>query len=88
MAYRLDINENFSIYRSRHTGAIGLWERNSAYGYYAAITYLKEGEKLTLSILDAWAIIAGASIAATREAYVEMVRKGGNGMIPNPNFNI
>ena len=88
MAYRLDINENFSVYRSGHTGAIGFWERNTIYGYYAAREYLPIGQKLTLAVLDRWAERAGETPEIVREKYVAMVRKDGNGMIPKPDFHL
>lgn len=88
MAYYLELSDDYSIYRSRHTGAIGLWERNPCYGYYAALAYLPEGQKLTLRQLDAWATKVGVPVETARARYAEMVRRGGNGMKSMPDFEL
>ncbi len=88
MARRLQLTPDFSIYRSRHTGVIGLWERNSIYDYDAAIEYLPDGQELTLRQLDTWAVKAGTTPEAARAAYVELIRKGGNGLLPRPDFDL
>lgn len=87
MAYRLDLNEDYSIYRSKHTGAIGLWQRNEVYGYYAAIEYLDESQKLTVRKLTEWAVRAGVKPEDAYAKHEAMIRKGGHGMIPVPEFN-
>lgn len=88
MAYRLDLNENFSIYRSRYTGQIGFWERNVAYDYYAARCYLADGEKLTVRKLIEWAEIAKVDPKDAIDRYVAMICEGGRGMIPDPTFSL
>ena len=88
MAYKLKINETFSVYRSRHTSAICLWERNPIYGYDGLINSLPRGAELTIRQLIAWAEKAGERPAEVLEAYVAMIRQGGAGMIPNPTFDL
>lgn len=88
MARFLQLNETYSIYRSRHTGAIGLWERNSVYGYDAALEYLPEGQCLTLRKLAAWAERAGVSFDEAKAKLTACIREGGHGMRPQPDFKL
>lgn len=81
MAYFLRLNDEYSIYRKR--GTIGLWHKNPIYGYDAAIDYV---EKLTPRKLTEWAKIAGVEPATAKRLMEDVIRKGGNGMIPQPDY--
>ena len=88
MAYKLKINETFSVYRSRNTGAICLWERNPIYGYDGLIDSLPQGAELTVRQLIAWSEKAGERPATVLKDYVAMIREGCAGMLPNPTFDL
>jgi hypothetical protein len=83
MAYFVQLNDAYSIYRKH--GKIGLWQKNPFYGYDAALDYV---EDMSLETLDRWSLKAGVTTEAGRAAYEAVVRKGGAGMIPQPEFNI
>lgn len=86
MGYHLKLSDKHSVYRKR--GSIGLWERNEAYGYDAALDYV---ETMTLRTLDRWSEMAGITAEEGRAKYVAMIRNGGDrpcGMIPQPDFSI
>ena len=75
MGYFLKLNNEFSVYRSKHTGAIALWQRNPVYDYDAAIEYLPDGQCLTIGKLIQWAERAGETPLQVIDSYVTVEEK-------------
>lgn len=78
------INDTYSIYRSRHTGDWALWEKNSAYGYDAALRYF--GQRLSMPDLEWAAQKTDVPVALIVAEIEKVVREGTTGLRPDPDF--
>lgn len=78
------IDDTYSIYRSRHTGDWGLWEKNPVYGYDAALRYF--GQRLTMADLEWVAQKIDVPLILIVGVVEARAREGSAGIRPDPEF--